>query len=135
MKRGRPQSAIEIQLSHLGGADPPTYRLSIQLPQKRERIAQLLKLFSSARRRPGLTPDEVLVFFAMGYLSLSVSNDVILMRSVRLVDVAASLGMAQETVRRKAMRLADVEYVSITRDGILIKRFDMWCQMFERALI
>ncbi len=134
MKRGRLPPAIEIQMSNLGGADPPAY-LTTQLPQKRERIAQLLKLFSSARRRPGLTPDEVLIFFAMGYLGLSVSNDVVVMRSVRIVDVAVSLGMAKETVRRKAMRLADIEYVSITRDGILIKRFDIWCHMFERALV
>jgi hypothetical protein len=135
MKRGQPPSAIEIPLSHLRGVDPPTYRLSMQLPQMRESVAQLLKLFTSARKRPGLAPDEVLIFFAIGYLSLSVSEGVVFMRSVRLADVATLLGMAKESVRRKTLRLADVDYVSTSRDGILMKRLDIWCRMFERVSI
>lgn len=51
----------------------------------------LLRLFSSARERPGLISDEVLIFFAVSYLSVSASIDVVLLRSVRLTDVALTL--------------------------------------------
>jgi hypothetical protein len=129
------QTGTGLALSSETALAIPSWYLSMQQPQQREKIAHLLRLFSSARKHPGLTSDEVLVFFAIGYLSLSMSKNVILMRSVRFVDVASALGIPKETVRRKTMRLVDIDYVSASRNGIAIKQFDVWFRMFERAII
>src|SRR6185312_2991622 len=117
----------------MGATDASAWCLSMQQPQQREKVARLFRLFSSARRQPGLTSDEVLIFFAIGYLSLSMSKNVVLMRSVRFSDVAVALGIPKETVRRKTMRLTDLDYVSVCRSGISVKKFEVWCRMFECA--
>lgn len=105
-----------------------------QVLHRRERIVQLLRLFSSARKRLGLTPDEVLIFFAIGYLSTSVSKDLIVMSPISYSDIALLLGIPKETVRRKTMRLVNLEYVGSTSKGIFVKHLETWCQMFERAV-
>ena len=105
-----------------------------QVLHRRERIVQLLRLFSSARKRLGLTPDEVLIFFAIGYLSTSVSKDLIVMSPISYSDIALLLGIPKETVRRKTMRLVDIKYVGSTSKGIFVKHLETWCQMFERAV-
>jgi hypothetical protein len=101
---------------------------------KREKIAQLLRLFSSARKRLGLTPDEILIFCAIGHLSASISKDLIVMSPISYTDVALLLGIPKETVRRKTIRLMDIEYVGCTSKGIFVKQLETWCQMFVHLI-
>lgn len=98
---------------------------------KRKKIGQILQLFSSGRKRLGLTPDEILIFFAIGYLSASMTENLIMVNPIRYADVALLLGIPKETVRRKTIRLVDIEYVGATSKGIFIREFANWCQMFE----
>lgn len=99
---------------------------------QRDKIAQIIGVFSSARKRSVLTADEVVIFLAIGHLSVSVINDVIVTRPVGLAEVALLLGIPKETVRRKMLRLAVVEYVGCSPKGIAITKLDTWCRMFER---
>jgi hypothetical protein len=94
--------------------------------------AKLIRLFSSARKRPALKADELLIFMAIGYLNVSVTgSDVIVIRPVSLIEVARLLGMPKETVRRKTTRLVDIEYVECTSKGIVIRQLGCWCRMLE----
>ncbi|MBR0828567.1 hypothetical protein JQ596_23815 [Bradyrhizobium manausense] len=102
--------------------------------QNRNRIGKLLRVFSSPRKRLGLTPDELLVFFAIGYLSTTISNGAIQITPIGLVDVSVLLGIPKETVRRKTARLAGLDYVSCTPKGVLVKDVKFWCETLERAL-
>lgn len=102
--------------------------------RKREKIGQILRLFSSGRKRLGLTPDEILIFFAIGYLSTSMSENLIMVNPVSYSDVALLLGIPKETVRRKAIRLVDIEYVGASSKGIFIRELTNWCQMFEHIV-
>lgn len=99
---------------------------------QREKIAHLLRVFSSARRRPALAADEVVIFLAIGHLSISVENDAVVIRPIGLTEIALLLGIPKETVRRKTLRLADVEYVACSPKGIVLKQLDIWCRMFDR---
>ena len=109
--------------------DPTSQQTHILL--KRKKIGQILHLFCSGRRRLGLTPDEILIFFAIGYLSASTSDNLIIMNPTSYAEVALLLGIPRETVRRKTIRLVDLEYVGATSKGIFIRELDNWCQMFE----
>lgn len=102
--------------------------------QNRDRIGKLLRLFSSPRKRFGLAPDELLIFFAIGYLCTTVSNGAIQITPIGLIDVSTLLGIPKETVRRKAAKLVGLEYVSCTPKGVLIKEVRIWCDMLEQAL-
>lgn len=111
-----------------------TYSQQVHVLQHREKIARLLRLFSSPRKRLGLTPDELLIFFAIGYLSTTLSNGAIRVTPINLIDVSAFLGIPKETVRRKNMRLVDIEYVGSTPKGVFVKDVGVWCQMLEPAV-
>jgi hypothetical protein len=104
------------------------------LVKKQELVARFLRGFSSARKRSGLTADEVLIFFAIGHLSASALRDIVLVRPVKLVDVAVMLNIPKETVRRKSMRLVDIDYVSMSREGVRIRQLDVWIRMFESII-
>lgn len=99
-----------------------------------DKVARLLRLFSSPRKRFGLTPDEVLIFLAIGHLCTRASNGVIEITAVSLVNVSALLGIPRETIRRKIARLAERHYVSCSSKGVLIKEVKLWCEMLERVL-
>src|ERR1700743_673809 len=105
----------------------------MKVVQQRERAAKLLGLFSSARSRPSLTCDEVLIFLAIGYLSVVENRQFVEVRPTSFVNVATLLGIPKETVRRKAAKLIDLEYISSSPKGILIKQLDVWSQMLERV--
>jgi hypothetical protein len=105
-----------------------------QVLQHRDKIAKLLRVFSSPRKRLGLTPDELLIFFAIGYLGTKILNAAIQVVPVSIIEVSQLLGIPKETVRRKAMRLVDLNYVESTPKGILVKEVKVWCQMLERAV-
>jgi hypothetical protein len=113
----------------LGTFDGQAYVL-----QNRDRIGKLLRVFSSPRKRFGLTPDELLIFFAIGYLSTTISSGAIQISPIGLIDVATLLGIPKETVRRKAAKLVTLEYICCTPKGVLIKEVRIWCDMLERAL-
>lgn len=110
------------------------FRQQANVLQNREKIARLLRLFSSPRKRLGLTPDELLIFFAIGYLGTKVANDAIQVTPIGIVDVASLLGIPRETVRRKTMRLVDLDYVESTSKGLFVKELNVWCQMLGRAV-
>jgi hypothetical protein len=98
------------------------------------RAAKLIRLFSSARKRPALTTDELLVFLAVGHLNVSMTGgDVIVIRPISLTEIAKLLGMPKETVRRKTTRLVDIEYVESTTKGIVIRQLSDWCRMLESS--
>ena len=125
----RPELLPAVGLSSLD-----VFQQQIEVLQNREKIARLLRLFSSPRKRLGLTPDELLIFIAIGYLGTRIANGVIQIIPISVVDVSSLLGIPRETVRRKAMRLADLDYIQNTPKGILIKEIRVWCQMLERAV-
>jgi hypothetical protein len=94
--------------------------------------AKLIRLFSSARKRPALKADELLIFMAIGYLNVSVTgSEVIVIRPVSLIEVARLLGIPKETVRRKTTRLVDIEYLECTSKGIVIRQLGCWCRLLE----
>lgn len=101
--------------------------------QNRDTTARLLRLFASPRKRLGLTSDELLIFFAIGYLCTTVTDGAVQVSPIALVDVSAFLGIPKETVRRKTVRLVDLDYVSCTTKGVLIKQVRIWCEMLDRA--
>lgn len=116
---------------------PPSleaFQQQVEVLQNREKIARLLRLFSSPRKRLGLTPDELLIFIAIGYLGTRIANGAVQIIPVGIVEVSSLLGIPRETVRRKAMRLADLDYIHNTSKGILIREIRVWCQMLERAV-
>jgi hypothetical protein len=117
-------------------AQPPfdTLRQQAQVLQNREKIARLLRLFSSPRKRLGLTPEELLIFFAIGYLGTTIVNDAIHVIPVGMIDVSSLLGIPKETVRRKTIRLVDLEYVETTPKGVFVKEVKIWCQMLKHAV-
>jgi hypothetical protein len=86
------------------------------------------------RKRLGLTPDELLIFFAIGYLGTKITASTIQVIPIGIIDVSALLGIPKETVRRKTMRLVDLDYVQTTPKGVLVKEIKVWCQMLERAV-
>ena len=110
------------------------FEQQVEVLQNREKVARLLRLFSSPRKRIGLTPDELLIFIAIGYLGTRIANGAIQIIPVGIVDVSSLLGIPRETVRRKAVRLADLDYIQNTSKGILIREIKVWCQMLERAV-
>jgi hypothetical protein len=110
------------------------YRKQAQVLQNRDKIARLLRAFSSPRKRLGLTPDELLIFFAIGYLSTTISNGAIHVLPIGMIDVSSLLGIPKETVRRKTLRLVDLEHVGSTPKGVFVKETRVWCQMLERAV-
>ena len=110
------------------------FQQQIEVLQNREKVARLLRLFSSPRKRLGLTPDELLIFVAIGYLGTRVANGAIQMMPIGVIDISSLLGIPRETVRRKAIRLAGLDYILNTPKGILIKEITVWCQMLERAV-
>jgi hypothetical protein len=111
------------------------YQKQARVLQSRERIAQLLRVFASPRKRLGLAPDELLIFFAIGYLGTKLSNGTIQVLPIGMIDVATLLGIPKETVRRKILRLVQLEYVSCSPKGVFVKEVRVWCQMIERAVL
>ena len=110
------------------------YSQQVNVLQNRARIEQLLRLFSSPRKRRGLGPDEILIFFAIGYLSIKLMHTTIQVTPVGMIEVSTLLGIPKETVRRKINRLVDLDYVSISAKGVFVKEVCVWCQMLERAI-
>jgi len=107
-------------------------RQRIKALLRSDKAAKLIRLFSSARRRPAPTTDELLVFLAVGYLNVSMTgSDVIVIRPISLIEIAKLLGMPKETVRRKTTRLVDIDYVESTTKGIVIRQLSDWCRMLE----
>jgi len=136
-RKSQPVQGGADRISPLSALKQPSFDAFCQQAQmfeKREKIARLLRAFSSPRKRLGLTPDELLIFFAIGYLSTTMSNGAIHVIPIGMIDVAALLGIPKETVRRKTMRLVDLEYVGSTPKGVFIKQVTVWCQMLERAV-
>lgn len=136
-RKSQPVQGGADRISPLSALKQPSFDAFCQQAQvleKREKIARLLRAFSSPRKRLGLTPDELLIFFAIGYLSTTMSNGAIQVIPIGMIDVAALLGIPKETVRRKTMRLIDLEYVGSTPKGVFIKQVTVWCQMLERAV-
>jgi len=129
-----------------GGADrvgplptlkPPSFdafRQQAEVLEKRERIARLLRAFSSPRKRLGLTPDELLIFFAIGYLGTTTVSGAIQVSPIGMTDISSLLGIPKETVRRKIIRLVDLNYVESTPKGVFVRDIKIWCQMLERAM-
>ena len=121
-------------LPAIGLPSMDAFEQQVEVLQNREKVARLLRLFSSPRKRLGLTPDELLIFIAIGYLGTRIANGAIQIIPISVVDVSSLLGIPRETVRRKAVRLADLDYIQNTSKGILIREIKVWCQMLERAV-
>jgi hypothetical protein len=120
----RARSLVDLFTTIASGQDP-------QLSQKRQDLGSLLSLFSSARRRVGLSADEVLIFLAIGYLSASVSKSVVATCPTSYSEISSLLGIPKETVRRKTIRLVDLEFVRSTPKGVLVGKIDKWDGIFR----
>jgi hypothetical protein len=125
----------------LPGAEPGLKRSAFEhqswqthLLQDRDKIGRLLRLFSSPRRRFGLTPDELLIFFAIGYRGTTMTHGAVQVTPISLIEVSSLLGIPKETVRRKTARLADLDYVICTPKGVVVKEVKLWCDMLGKAL-
>lgn len=115
--------------------DSSAHRRQAYALQNRDKVARLLRSFASPRKRLGLTSDELLIFFAVGYLCATISTGGALqVTPVGLVDIAALLGIPKETIRRKIRRLAALEYVSCGPKGVLINEISLWGELLERLL-
>jgi hypothetical protein len=71
---------------------PPSFdafRQQANVLQNREKTARLLRLFSPPRKRLGLTPDGLLIFFAIGYLGTRVADDAIQVTPIGIMDVSS----------------------------------------------
>lgn len=115
--------------------DPRAHRRQAYALQNRDKVARVLRSFASPRKRLGLTSDELLIFFAVGYLCAKVSpGGHLQVTPVGLVDVSALLGIPKETIRRKIRRLAALEYVSCGPKGVLIDEIGLWGELLDQLL-
>ena len=136
-RKSQPVQGGADRISPLSALKQPSFDAfcqQAQMLEKREKIARLLRAFSSPRKRLGLTPDELLIFFAIGYLGTRIVNGAIQVIPIGMIDVSSLLGIPKETVRRKTMRLVDLDYIESTPKGLLVKELKVWCQMLERAV-
>jgi hypothetical protein len=113
------------------GRPPPTYHLLNRGNCERVHIAAPFLLTAEAA---GTDADELLIFFAIGYLGTTIVNGAIHVIPIGMIDVSALLGIPKETVRRKTMRRVDLDYVETTPKGVFVKELKVWCQMLERAV-
>ncbi len=98
------------------------------------KINQMLSAFGSARLRRGLTADEALIFLAAGQLSLAPEEAVQASKPVTYVAISYLLSIPKETVRRKALHLAELGLVDCTPQGITMADRDGWLS-FARSLL
>jgi len=108
-----------------------TFRSSAEIVAVSDRLEKLLRALTDARQRLVLTPDEVLIFLALGQLGLAPSSAGIAISPVTCSDISDLLKMPKESVRRKAARLVQVNLAAHTTRGILIKNVDEWCGLAE----
>lgn len=109
-------------------APPPTDPVAVPAVLRRvERSADLLRAVAEARRRRGLTNDDVLVLIAVGSLGFAGGDGrMVVCRPATCKDVADELAMPRETVRRRLGRLADLRLIDFDRRGATMKDLDAW---------
>ncbi|WP_148213049.1 hypothetical protein [Methylocella silvestris] len=100
-----------------------------------ESLGRFLRAIGEARARRRLTVEEALIFLAVGYLGISeAKSGIVTIRPVSCVDIAAILEIPRETVRRKAIALAETKVVSMSARGIIIVELDQWREFVEQIL-
>jgi hypothetical protein len=91
----------------------------------------MLRAFGLARRARRMTSDDALIFLASGRLGLSLSEAGLAIRPVTCQEVSTLLKIPRETVRRKATRLAEIDLVTVTSSGMLVKNVVEWLRLAE----
>ena len=98
------------------------------------RLDKFLRAFGGARDGSNLTCDEVLIFLAVGRLGLRPTSIGVAIHPVICLDVSKLLRIPSETVRRKAARLVEIDFLARTTRGLLIKNLDEWRRLAEMLL-
>ncbi|MDI9848871.1 hypothetical protein QM467_12460 [Rhodoblastus sp. 17X3] len=99
-----------------------------------QRLMQMLQSIGGARTRLLLASDEALIFLALGQMGLSVCKFGVAIQPVAGVAIAELLKIPKETVRRKVARLVQLDLVTATPRGHVIKNFDEWRQLAEAVI-
>lgn len=92
---------------------------------------RMLAAFGRLRDRRHMTPDEVLIFLAIGRLGVSASSLGVAVHPVTCLDVSKLLKIPAETVRRKAGRLVEAELLARTARGLLVRNIEEWKRNVE----
>ena len=106
----------------------PTLKPPQDLRQSLRRLRRLCQKLGEARTKSGLSAEDVLIFMALGQLSLSPSCEMSSARPVTYSAIAEALKIPKETVRRKVGRLIGGELVRSTPRGLMIADIDEWLQ-------
>jgi hypothetical protein len=115
-------------------ASPPPFWPATDLAAASLRLDKFLRAFGGARDDRNLTSDEVLIFLAVGRLGLTPSSVGVAIHPVTCLDVSKLLKIPAETVRRKAARLVEIEFLARTTRGLLVQNVDEWRWLAETVL-
>jgi hypothetical protein len=89
----------------------------------------LLRAIFRARGENGLAAEEAMIFLAIGSLSLTAAGGFFVVSPVSVRQLADTLNIPRETVRRKTGFLVSRGYVVASRQGLSIKNIDAWLSL------
>jgi len=78
-----------------------------------------------------MTPDEVLIFLALGHLEQARTSKWGETRPVTCLDLAELLNIPKETVRRRVASLVELELATLTTRGVVMKNGNEWRNIAE----
>lgn len=106
-------------------------KTNANLRELSEHASRLICGLAHARSAQGLSPEEISVFLAVGYLSIVYSGEFIALKPITYSEVSKVLAVSKATVRRKAIRLQDKNLISTTGRGVVIEDIQTWSSLIS----
>jgi hypothetical protein len=110
--------------------EPRDYNLR-EIGELSESVLRVLSSIGAARNRFDLASDEALIFLAIGQLGMKSSPFELRLRAVPITAIAELLSIPRETVRRKCLRLTEIDLIVPTNRGLLIRNISEWMSVAE----
>jgi len=93
---------------------------------------RLFRLMDSLRSRHGIELEEIIVYFAVGRLTVEVQqNAVIMVRPTNIASLSEFLCIPRETLRRKLLRLEERELVQRSSAGFVVRDLAVWRRLAD----
>ena len=99
------------------------------LAEASRRVGRFLGATRAARRFDGLTSEELLLFLAIGHLSLEASGNLPRLVPRTYLEIAEFLHIPRETARRKLGRLCDRGLGRIVPGGVVVGDVAAWMRL------